>query len=284
MRIFWTHFTTQAERYFRLVRASRASLIISLLAGLIAICLLRVVTGTPEALAVVPEGAAFPSALKVVFILTCINLQRGLLFSVREIVSETERYEDERLYGLIPTAYVLSKLAVRGGIAFVQSLAIVLFVLVLFQAPAAEVVPWGIGLYVTTWLTIVAALSLGLLLSTVSNNTDQASNLMLFVTIAQIVLSGVLFKVEGAAKLMSWLAIGRWSVGAYATPIDLEGQILGDSIMPGAIVEETLSKLPIPIDPYAMTFDNLALNWGILLAHILVYVGLACFVKSSARA
>lgn len=275
------HFLTQASRYWRLIYSSKMSFIVSLMAGPLTVLLLRIVVNNHEALLAEPSAAAFPPALKVVFILTCINILLGLLFSSQEIVKSQVKYQDERLYGLNPVAYISSKLTVKSVIAIAQAFLITLLMIVIFKSPESSLLPWAINLFVTTVLTIIAALSLGFLISTASKNSEQASNLMLLITIAQIVLSGVLFKVEGASKILSWLSISRWSVAAYAIPLDLNAQAPSTLGVPSILQETAQASSPISLEAYTTSWDNLWLNWSMLVIYIVVYFVIACILQAN---
>jgi len=282
IQTFVVHFLTQASRYWRLIYASKTSFIVSLAAGPLTVLLLRVVVNNYEALIPEESTATFPPALKVVFILTCINLLLGLLFSAQEIVKSQVKYQDERLYGLNPISYVSSKLTIKSAIAIAQSLLITGLMVAIFKSPESSLLPWAINLWITTVLTIVAALSLGFLISAASKNSEQASNLMLLVTIAQIVLSGVLFKVEGASKILSWLSISRWSVAAYAIPLDLNAQAPSSLGVPSILQETAQATSPISLEAYTTSWNNLGLNWSMLAIYTLVYFSFACVLQMNA--
>ncbi len=282
IQTFVIHFFTQASRYWRLIYASKTSFIASLAAGPLTVLLLRVVVNNHEALIPEESTTAFPPALKVVFILTCINILLGLLFSSQEIVKSQIKYQDERLYGLNPIAYIASKLTIKSAIAIAQAFLIAMLVLVVFKSPDSSLLPWAINLLLTTILTIVAALSLGFLISTASKNSEQASNLMLLTTIAQIVLSGVLFKVEGASKVLSWLSISRWSVAAYAIPLDLNAEAPSSVGVPSIFQETAQASSPISLEAYTTSWENLWLNWSMLVVYIVIYFGFACLLQTKA--
>jgi hypothetical protein len=281
IQTFILHFLTQASRYWQLIYASRTSFIVSLAAGPLTVLLLRIVVNNHEALIPDQSATAFPSALKVVFILTCINILLGLLFSSQEIVKSQVKYQDERLYGLNPIAYIASKLTIKSAIAIAQSGLIAVLMLAIFKSPDADLLPWPINLLITTTLTIIAALSLGFLISAASKNSEQASNFMLLTTIAQIVLSGVLFKVEGTSKVLSWFSISRWSVAAYAIPLNLQAQESPSLGVPSIIQETAQASSPISLEAYSTSWDNLWLNWSMLAIYTVIYFGVACVLQSN---
>jgi len=92
----------------------------------------------------------------------------------------------------------------------------------------------------------------------------------------QIIFSGVLFKMEGAASKFSWLMLSRWSVGAYGSLVNVNAMVPAPTTLPDG------STLPQPFEPtpvYDPTWENLGLNWGILCVHILVYLMLTLWLQ-----
>jgi hypothetical protein len=72
-------------------------------------------------------------------------------------------------------------------------------------------------------------------------------------------------------QYLSWLTIGRWSIGAYASLVDINLLIPPANNSAGvdfASVIETSTA-------YDATWANLGLNWGILLLHTAIYLGVA---------
>jgi hypothetical protein len=75
--------------------------------------------------------------------------------------------------------------------------------------------------------------------------------------IPQILLSGVIFRLEGSAEVLSWFTIGRWAMDAYGAIINLN-----DLPRPG-LESETF-------DEYTHSMEHLLGRWGIMGAYTLV--------------
>jgi ABC transport system ATP-binding/permease protein len=138
-----------------------------------------------------------------------------------------------------------------------------------FQAPIHMMFPWSIGVMLTTFLTLLTSVNLGLMVSALVKNISQANSALPLLLIPQIIFSGVLFKSEGIARLLSWLTLSRWSIGAYGTLTDING------LIPAAIGTGTMPQPFSPTDVYDPTFPNLLLNWLMLLLHSAIYLGIA---------
>ena len=211
-----------------------------------------------------------PLALRVLFIFACIGIWVGLSSSVREIVKESAIYARERLINLGLLPYLASKVFIRGGLTFLQTLLIVITVVIGFESPEYNLMPWSVGLGITTFLTLLASVSLSLMISTAVNNENEANSILPLIMIPQIILSGVLFDLEGLSAKLGWLTISRWSMGAYGALVNVNEMV--PAATPGA---PSLDDIFATSSVYDATLNNLGLNWGILSLHTLVYLTIA---------
>jgi ABC transport system ATP-binding/permease protein len=258
------------QRYWKLVSRDTTSLVLTLLAGPITIAL----TGLPLRNEQPLEFMDAPSitqaslALRLLFIFSCIAIWIGLSNAIREIVQEAAIYFRERLLNLGLLPYLTSKLIIRGGLALVQTLLISAVVLLVFQAPKSELVPWPVGFAITTFMTLLASTSLSLMLSAFVKTENEGNGILPLVMIPQIIFSGVLFTLDGWSSKVSWLMLSRWSIGAYGALADVNAM----APKPNPVLsEEVLKDIFQPSSVYEATWSNLSLNWGILIAHTLIY-------------
>ena len=262
-----------SQRYWKLVVRDHVSLILALLSGPITILITHLSLGGEQPLSIInnpnlsQDITQASLALRLLFIFSCIAIWIGLSNSIQEIVKESAIYFRERLLnlGLIP--YIGSKLIIRGGIALIQTIFMTLAVIV-FEAPESDLINWYEGFAITTALTLIASTSLSLMLSAGVKDINKGNSLLPLIMIPQIILSGVLFifKPESWATKLSWLTLSRWSVGAYGALADV------NSMAPETQNIDELSKIFQASDVYAANWDNLLLNWGILLVHTIVYL------------
>jgi ABC transport system ATP-binding/permease protein len=273
----FTQLALLCQRYWKLVSRDTTSLILTLLAGPITIAL----TGLPLRNEQPLEFMDAPSitqaslALRLLFIFSCIAIWIGLSNAIREIVQEAAIYFRERLLNLGLLPYLTSKLIIRGGLALVQTILIAAVVLLVFQAPKSELAPWSIGFAITTFLTLLASTSLSLMLSAFVKTENEGNGILPLVMIPQIIFSGVLFTLEGWSSKVSWLMLSRWSIGAYGALADVNAM----APKPNPVLnEEVLKDIFQPSSVYEATWSNLSLNWGVLIAHTLIYSIVALIV------
>ena len=112
-------------------------------------------------------------------------------------------------------------------------------------------------------------ISLGLMVSAAVTNGSQANSALPLLLIPQIIFSGVLFTMEGAGKLISWLMISRWSIGIYGILVNINKLVPAPMVfMDGTEIKPPFEGSPV----YESTGGNLLLNILILLLHSLTYL------------
>ncbi|MBC6420578.1 MAG: ATP-binding cassette domain-containing protein [Hormoscilla sp. SP12CHS1] len=264
-----------SQRYLRLLWRDPVNLGLSLFTAPIGISLITLaIDKEPLVLPDTPDSTLAPLALRVLFVFTCAAIWVGLSSSLQEIVKESAIYLRERLVNLGLFAYLGSKLLILSGLALLQTLLICAVIIVVFKSSSPELIPWFLGLGITTFGTLLTSMSLGLTISALAKNGTQANSTLPLLLIPQIIFSGVLFKMEGLASKISWLMLSRWSIGAYGALVDVNGMV------PKGFDGEPLPYLPFQgSHVYAATWGNLGLNWGMLCLHTLVYLGVTWLVQ-----
>lgn len=266
------------DRYSQLMLRDRVNLGISLFTAPIGILLIMLAVQNRDAflLGADTDIHAAPTALRILFIFTCAGLWVGLSSSLQEIVKELAIYRRERLINLGIGAYLGSKLGVLGILTIAQTFLIMMMVTVGFQSPNISLFPWGIGITITTFLTLLTSVNLGLMVSALVKNISQANSALPLLLIPQIIFSGVLFESNGIGKLLSWLTLSRWSIGAYGSLTDINGMI---PELPRYPFMPDTPQAFSPSDVYNPSFDNLLLNWGMLILHAGIYFGITWYIQ-----
>lgn len=259
------------QRYSQLMWRDPVNLTLSLVTAPIGIGLILLAVGTknPLVLAENPDPTLAPLALRVLFVFTCAALWVGFSSSLQEIVKEAAIYLRERLVNLGLFAYLGSKALILAALALLQTLLMVLVILTGFDDPKATLLSWALGVSATTFLTLLACMSMGLMVSAIVRNGSQANSALPLLLLPQIIFSGVLFHIDGLTSKLSWFMLSRWSVGAYGTLVNINAMVPEPTKLPDG------STLPLPFEKTAVydpTWHNLTLNWGMLCLHAAVYL------------
>jgi ABC-type multidrug transport system ATPase subunit len=277
-RSLWQQLFILTKRYWQILLRDRINLGLSLFTAPIGISLINLAIQDKEPL-ILGSGndpSLAPLALRVLFVFTCAAIWVGLASSLQEIVKESAIYMRERLVNLELSAYLGSKVLVLGGLAFLQTLLISLAILLSFKSPESNLIPWFIGTEITTFLTIVTSISLGLMVSASVRNITQANSALPILLLPQIIFSGVLFNMEEIGKYISWLMLSRWSIGAYGILVDVNKMVSEPIILfDGTKITQPFEGSPV----YDPTGKNLMLNWGILLLNAVIYLVVTFFLQ-----
>lgn len=273
---FWKQLSILTQRYLKLILRDPINLGLALCTAPISISLILLAIRDKDPLIGEPEATLAPLALRVLFVFTCACLWVGLSSSLQEIIKETAIYTRERLVNLGLFSYLGSKVVVLFALGVLQTIFITAVILIGFQHPQPELISWSIGVIITTFLTLISCISLGLTISAIVKNGSQANSALPLILLPQIIFSGVLFNMEGLAGKLSWIMLSRWSVGAYASLVDV------NSMVPEAMKLPDGTTVPLPFDGsdvYNATWENLSLNWGVLCLHTLIYLGLTIWLQ-----
>ncbi len=273
---FWKQLSILTQRYFKLILRDPINLGLALCTAPISISLILFAIRDKDPLIGEPEATLAPLALRVLFVFTCACLWVGLSSSLQEIVKETAIYARERLVNLGLLSYLGSKVVVLFALGVLQTILITAVILIGFKNPQPELIYWPIGVIITTFLTLISCISLGLTISAIVKNGSQANSALPLILLPQIIFSGVLFNMEGLAGKLSWIMLSRWSVGAYASLVDVNSMVPEPMKLPDG------TAVPLPFDGsdvYNATWGNLSLNWAVLCLHTSIYLGLTIWLQ-----
>lgn len=186
-------------------------------------------------------GSTYPfeaagDTMSFVFALSCCAFWVGLFNSIQEICKERVIFRRERMAVLRLLPYMGSKLLILGTLCLLQSLLLTGTVALTAGCPAQgtiwESLPF-LEMLATTFLTMLSAMTLGLLVSAVSGNSDRAVAAAPILLVPQILFSGIACELSGFGKKISWFVTCRWACTAYCTTADVNN-------LPSAITTDLL--------------------------------------------
>ncbi len=237
-------------------------------APLIGLALLAIFTRNIFAVSVADGGDALraTSALKVVVL---VAIWLGAFDGARAISSETAIYARERLVNLGVLPYIISKVSVLSVLCLVQSslLLAVLFARISLAGLGWQVYPALIG---ATFITALGGLAMGLLISAVAANSDQAMAIVPITVIPQLIFDGSFVPIEkmlAPARAVSYLAMSRWSLELTAGLTHLSARFANQ-------LPEAFAK------PFEDAFTPAAaLHWSILVLFVVVPLAATLFIQ-----
>jgi ABC-type multidrug transport system ATPase subunit len=215
------------------------------------------------------EGGDALRALMALHIVTASAIFLGASNAAREITKESAIYARERLVSLGVVPYVASKVVVLSLLCLVQSAVLVGIFAGGIHLPGSD---WAIysKLLGAVFLTEMAGLSMGLLVSALSANSDRAMAIVPILLIPQLIFGGALVPIErmlAPAKIISLLMISRWA-------LQLTGRL-------SHLSERFIAQFPPTFaEPYRNQFDIAYwLPWVVLAAFMVGMLGAAMVVQ-----
>lgn len=210
----------------------------------------------------------------LLFALSCSAFWIGMLNAIQEICKERTILKREYMTGLSLGSYIASKIIILGALCLIQSV-LVLAVFALTAGLPNEgliTLPY-IELLITTFLTAIASAATGLFVSSLFNNADRAMTIAPILLLPQILFSGLIFKLDGATDILSWIAVCRWSMEGYGTTANLNN-------LPLRLQQQ---GIPVPHDSesfFEFTSSHLLNAWGILAVYSIFFLILARIILS----
>ena len=225
----------------------------------------------------------FESTKSACLIMVCAAIWGGLFNSIQTVVKERDNVKRDYVSGALRIeCFMASRALIQLVLCAIQSAVLCLGFLGVRVVYGNELPPDGVigGLpmfeyYMTIFLVMYATDSLGLMISCIVKSEQLASQLSPYILIVQLLFSGALFEMQGAATLVSGLMASRWGMEALGSISDLNNYY---------------SKYGIPLPPneaYERTGGNLIGAWMMLLLFVVVtlIIGTVCLrqVKNDKR-
>jgi ABC-type multidrug transport system ATPase subunit len=168
-------------------------------------------------------------AIKLTFLLLVTTVWIGMIDASREIIKEKSVFARENSVGVRLSAYLLSKAIVLFTLAALQALVLTGIVLV-FQPLHSHLDVYAAVLLIVV-LTAFAAVSMGLLVSAVVRNQDQATSFIPLVLIPQLFFGGSIVAtadMSGPLRAVTKVVVTQWSYAGLGDVIDMNGRIASD--------------------------------------------------------
>ena len=200
------------QRYGELMFNDRQRLLVLLLQPFLIAVLLYIVSDENI-------FSIYESTKSMLFALSCSGIWIGLFNSIQEICKERPIVKREYMANLRLPGYILSKFSFQFLLGGVQAaiLAFLFLGLVDKEREGVFLEEFSLEMFVTVWLTVLASVALGFVISAMVRTGDKAMAVAPFVLIIQLLFSGILFTLEGAGKIISYVTISRWSVEALGS-------------------------------------------------------------------
>lgn len=218
------------------------------------------------------------------FILVCAAIWGGLFNSIQTIVKERKSIRRDYVSGALRIGcYTTSRAIIQLVLCAFQSAVLCLSFYGVHWAYGNELPAQGLifgsamlEYYITIFLIVFAADTMGLCISCIVKNEQLASQMSPYILIVQLLFSGVLFAMEGAASSVSAIMLSRWGMEALGSISDLNGLPLR--------LQQEFPMIPHEADEaFLYTAEHLREVWLILLVFVVVPLILGNFALHSVK-
>ncbi|HBT95134.1 MAG TPA: hypothetical protein DEB24_03070 [Coriobacteriia bacterium] len=164
----------------------------------------------------------------LLFALSCSAFWLGLLNSIQEVCKERAILRREFMTGLRLSSYIVAKVIAMAVICAVQSVLLTSTYALLVGLPDTGVFDGSAypEFLAVVFITALAASSIGIFISALFKNADRAMAMAPILLVPQLLFSGLIFELKGAAESLSALATCRFSMEAFGTTANLNALTL----------------------------------------------------------
>jgi ABC-type multidrug transport system ATPase subunit/pSer/pThr/pTyr-binding forkhead associated (FHA) protein len=219
----WNQFSTLSNRNVKLLMHDKVSLIMMLMMPLL-IGLLDFIFWKPGILDA--SGGDPTRAIINFFFAAVVCFLVGGLASMREIIKEMDIYRRERMVCLKILPYVFSKLWISIIISLYSAGIFALFMVLAGHWPSGGQI---LTVYLTLFLSVLAGMVTGLLISSLSPNQNVTPLILLMFLVPQILFGGVLPEkyMGGVGRVLGAVTTTKWTYQSLVTLSDM-GSCVGD--------------------------------------------------------
>lgn len=222
------------------------------------------------------------------FILVCAAIWGGLFNSIQVVVKERDNVKRDYVSGALRIGcFTASRAILQFGLCAIQAAILCISFIGVREVydntlPEAGLIFDNVMIeyYITIFLIMYAADTMGLMISCFVKSEQLASQLSPYILIVQLLFSGVLFAMEGAASNVSALMLSRWGMEALGSTSNLNDLPLR--------LQEEFPMIPHEADEaFLYTAEHLREVWLILVVFVIVplIIGTICLygVKKDSR-
>lgn len=166
---------------------------------------------------------SYEDTKSTLFAMVCVAIWIGLFNSIQEICQERGILKREYMANLKLSAYIVSKFIVQAVLCLLQTAIFLGICCVGIEFPDDGLILGSTlsDTFITIFLIMLASDAMGLLVSSLVKSGDIANIIAPIILILQLVMSGVLFKLEGFTENISYLTVSKWGMEGLGSIADL---------------------------------------------------------------
>lgn len=202
------------------------------------------------------------------FTILCAGIYVGMFNSLTTICKERKIIKREVMTNMSLFSYILALSVFQGVICLLQCFVFMTIYWMMMDFTNHALIFTSrsfFDYFITLYLVIFASDLMGMVVSASVKNSEMANLVAPIIIIAQLVLCGVLFDLEGIMDTVSNFTISRWGMEAFGSIADLNGLSLAELDGNTVLVEEFKAN-----EAYTATSEHVLETWTILGCFIAV--------------
>jgi len=228
----------------------------------------------------------FPGTNTFVFVMGLEAVLTGLFVPSNDLVKERSIFLRERMVNLKVLPYLLSKAFIYSVFVIIQVLLYLLIISFGVDIPAKGLYFNGyVEIFITLYLTMMAGISFGLIISAVSKSTEMAIYILTMMLFFQFFFAGAVFDLrDNKFEPMSYLSTTRWALTALGVTIDMnkiaDSTILCNDVPenpldPNSTLKTVCFNYPEAKDELRLPYDDAQLgrSWAVLIGMTVLFLG-----------
>lgn len=214
----------------------------------------------------------FEGTKSACFVVVSAAIWGGLFNSIQVVVRERENIRRDYAAGLRLRCYTASRAVVQFALCLVQSVLLTCSFIGVQWRYGNEFPVSGVILghtlleyFISIVLLVFAADAMGMFLSSLVKKPETANVMAPYILIVQLIFSGILFTMQGAAETISYVMLSRWGMEALGSISDLNELPLR--------IQMTIPTVPHEAeDMFLRSAEHLAQVWIILICFSVVFL------------
>ncbi len=255
-------FTTE---YIQILLGRKKDLFISLMFPVLAAIIVIWIAG--ENMFVHYDGTKSGS-----FVIVSAAIWGGLFNSIQTIVKDRKNVKRYYIAGSRLRCYTGSRAMVQFLLCVVQSAILSLSYVGVAVVYGNDLPEKGLitnypmlEFYVSILLLMYAADTMGIMISCIVKKEEAANVLAPYILIVQLIFSGILFNMEGAADYISYIMISKWGMEALGSIANLNDLQLK--------IQMTVPNVPHDFENrFEATSGHLFMVWAVLFGFIVAFL------------
>jgi ABC transport system ATP-binding/permease protein len=233
----------------------------------------------------VENYAPYAKTNTFVFVMGLEAVLTGLFVPSNDLVKERSIFLRERMVNLKVLPYLMSKAFIYSIFVVVQVVLYLLILALRFDFPEQGLyLPGVLEIFLTLFLTMMAGITFGFILSAISRSTEMAIYLLTMLLFFQFFFAGTVFDLRGNSfEPLSYFSTTRWSLTALGVTIDMprivESTILcsdvpSNPLDPNSATETVCQHYPEAANDLLINYDDelLLQSWMVLIGMSLLFL------------